>query len=82
MCRLSRNPGRPRLIYPQVLVQVCTGIALPDFRIEDVIDLIYIYMGVVKKIGHMKIIELVSSIKRFSISTNYVNVKVEFNSSS
>jgi len=39
-------------------------------------------MGVVKKIGHMKIIEVISSIKRFSISTNYVNVEVEFNSSS
>ena len=31
MCRLSRKPGRLKLIHPQRLVQVCTGIALPVF---------------------------------------------------
>jgi len=35
-----------------------------------------------KKIGHMKIIEGVSSINGLSITTSYVKVKVEFHSSS
>jgi hypothetical protein len=41
-----------------------------------------LYVGVGKKIGHMKIIEEISSIKGLPITTSYVKFRVEFNSSS
>jgi len=54
MCRLSRNPESPKLLYPSGLVQFCSRIAFLVVRIEDVIDIIYVR----KNIGHMKSIEV------------------------